>query len=377
MINDATILIFEFLEGKPNELAPKAFSDVVAKLEKLFEDACSPFGLVSARLVLVGSPALGSIKFPVKPHFTTNAERLETKNLRTRAARDRLLTYGKDGILLSTFLWLVVFGKTGLVDMFGKPSRADPSSDPAHKEFVAVGLENPYLSRSMTQLQLSIEKTGATRVWIEVPDGGGAVLLFESPDAPPSLLQIPDVPSGMIPAGECNLERVGDLSVQVFYDGQPREIVLAKIVTPRGPSPKRPQIEPSHAGPEPTMEEILASIRKIIGEDSEAGASPVHASRLAMQDGKELEELLQSAKKSVNENAKKAPSQPKTETPYESGALANKVVAIILPRKFKPTPGMKLRSHLGAVDRERLVFEASPSRVFRDAVALLEVRAKR
>jgi uncharacterized protein len=52
---------------------------------------------------------------------------------------------------------------------------------------------------------------------------------------------------------------------------------------------------PSSAQPEPTMEEILASIRRIISEDSEPGAKPAAAAQPARQAEPDVLELTQVA----------------------------------------------------------------------------------
>jgi uncharacterized protein len=66
---------------------------------------------------------------------------------------------------------------------------------------------------------------------------------------------------------------------------------------------------PSSAQPEPTMEEILASIRRIISEDSEPGAKPQPAAQPPRQAEPDVLELTQVA--AEEPPAKPAPERPR------------------------------------------------------------------
>lgn len=182
------VLIFEFMSSEEGRLRPAVVANIIALMEEAFGQAWEGHG-VNVAIELRGSIERGSIRVPIRPRFRSQTKpsvlvkklrgRCQTKSHKEEFERRvatvvAAATVGGAAAAVGSFMWMVAFGQSGLIDLNTAPT-------PPHKRDELVewfAHKPPSLSPFLTVTMIGWEakRGGVERLWLEM-DGQKTLLV--------------------------------------------------------------------------------------------------------------------------------------------------------------------------------------------------------
>jgi hypothetical protein len=176
MINDPTILKFEFGPEMPEEISLSIFSEIIRAIEAITTATAGLFGGGTVELFLVASPRPGSINFFFRPQINLAPAAISAVETQQKP-RGKALPVIVGGATVVGTLWLVVFGQRGIVDLY-KSANTSVALDHQSQNhaFVQSALANPQVIQGIVSLVKASGRSGANRVTIKLPDSEEVVV---------------------------------------------------------------------------------------------------------------------------------------------------------------------------------------------------------
>jgi hypothetical protein len=190
MINDPVILRLDFRKDRTEEIAASRLANLVAQLEKAFTQSIAKLGPATVEMRHVAAPARGSLEFYFAIHVTTSIDFEVVANFaRAHGYEPRAIGLQDLGAAagIGSFIFALIFGGRGLIDLANLPGKAPKVSDiqpgsPEHtRASLAGALSNPRppgmtsghpmpLNSRYPELVAACRESGANKVQIELPD---------------------------------------------------------------------------------------------------------------------------------------------------------------------------------------------------------------
>jgi len=180
MLNDTTIVTFEFRPDQPQAVSMAAVAKLAEQMERLAREVLGSLRIPGqAHLNIVASPRSGSIQIIFSPEFS-NIANIGTLVIQNLPAHLTDTANKAAGLGWAWFIWHAIFGKHCLIDLFRTRARQAPPvgtfsvENPKELELrliIAINAVNTRnVQSAVAALMTAAAATHANRVTIQVQD---------------------------------------------------------------------------------------------------------------------------------------------------------------------------------------------------------------